>query len=57
MIGNNPVSQAMGTQQVTTLETYNLVLPSAGGVYETPGTYEFFYYPTGVPLGTLEVTK
>ena len=57
VIGNNPETQAMGTQQVTSLESYNLVLPSAGGVHKQPGNYNFFYYPTGNPLGTLKVTS
>lgn len=57
VIGNNRLSQAMGTQQVTPLETYNLVLPSAGGVNKTPGSYTFFYYPEGDALGTLTVTE
>ncbi len=56
VIGSNPLSQAMGTQQVTPLETYNLVLPSAGGVNRKLGSYKFFYYPTGNALGTLQVT-
>ena len=56
VIGNNPESQAMGTQQVTSLESYNLVLPSAGGEHKQAGSYSFFYYPTGTPIGNLTVT-
>ena len=54
-IGNNPLTQQMGTQQVTPLEAYNIVLPSAGGSYKTPGTYEFYYFPTLDKLGSLLV--
>ena len=61
-IGDNPLTQFMGTQQVTPLESYNLVLPHAGGVEKVPGTYGFYYYPKGPkssggykPLGTLTV--
>ena len=57
VIGNDPLSQVMGTQQVTTLKSYNFVLPSAGGKHRKPGDYDFFYYPTGNALGTLKVTK
>jgi hypothetical protein len=58
VIGNNPVTQTMGTQQVTSLESYNLVIDSAGGVKPTAGSYDFYYYPQGpgVKLGTLKVT-
>ncbi len=55
VIGNDPLSQAMGTQQVTSLESYNLVLPSAGGAHKQPGSYKFFYYPSGNALGVLNV--
>ena len=57
VIGDNKLSQHLGSQQVTTLESYNLILPSAGGKKRQPGDYNFFYYPTGSPLGTLKVTK
>ncbi len=60
VIGNNPVTQSMGTQQVTSLESYNLVLDSAGGVARTTGKFHFYYYPKGpgetTRLGTLTVT-
>lgn len=58
VIANNPVTQWMGTQQVTPRESYNLLLPMAGGEDKVPGTYAFYYYPTGPvpPLGTLTVT-
>ncbi|MGJ8677370.1 MAG: hypothetical protein ACSHX0_07615 [Akkermansiaceae bacterium] len=56
VIGHNPESQTLGTQQVTSLESYNLVLPSAGGVHKQAGNYTFFYYPKGDALGTLKVT-
>lgn len=73
VIGNNPLTQWMGTQQITVLESYNLVLPKAGGAKKTPGDYGFYYYPFGPDkdcqydsnkppnqdcrLGTLTVTK
>ncbi len=56
VIAVNPQSQWLGTQQVTPIESYNLLLPSAGGVAKLPGEYTYYYYPTGTPLGTLVVT-
>jgi hypothetical protein len=60
VIEYNEVSQTMGSQQVTSLESYNMVLTSAGGVEKLPGDYEFYYYPAGpskkTRLGTLTVT-
>ncbi|WP_196138409.1 hypothetical protein [Aliikangiella sp. G2MR2-5] len=61
VIANNPVSQWMGTQQVTPIETYNMLLPSAGGEEGLQGDYAFYYYPKGPystnVLGTLKVRK
>lgn len=61
VIGDNIESQTLGTQQVTSLESYNLLIESAGGVKRTLGTYAFYYYPKGPTekntLGTLTVTK
>jgi hypothetical protein len=59
VIGNNRATQIMGTQQVTSLESYNLLIESAGGVAKTAGAYDFYYYPKGpgsTKLGTLTVT-
>lgn len=59
VIAGNPVTQTMGTQQVTSLESYNLLLESAGGVAKTTGEFDFYYYPAGpgaTKLGTLTVT-
>ena len=60
VIGDNPLSQTLGSQQVTPLESYNLVLPQAGGVDRVPGIYGFYYYPNGpsekTRLGVLVVT-
>ena len=47
VIGHNPLTQILGTQQVTPLESYNLVLPKAGGEKAEPGNYAFYYYPQG----------
>ena len=57
LIAPNPQSQWLGTQQVTPLETYNLLLPQAGGVAKLPAEYGFYYYPRGpaTRLGTLKV--
>ncbi len=57
IIAQNPQAQWMGTQQVTPLESYNLLLPSAGGDKKVTGNYDFYYYPKGpdVKLGTLKV--
>jgi len=60
VIGDNPLTQTMGTQQVTSLESYNLVIDSAGGVAQTTGEFDFYYYPKGpgkTKLGTLTVTS
>ncbi len=38
VIALNPQSQWLGTQQVTPLESYNLLLPEAGGVAGWPPT-------------------
>ncbi len=59
VIGLNRESQWMGTQQVTPFESYTLLLPSAGGVDELEGEYDYYYYPQGptVKLGTISVTK
>ncbi len=60
-IGANPLSQTLGSQQITPLESYNLVLPQAGGVDRVPGTYGFYYYPRGpgkkTRLGELTVSR
>jgi hypothetical protein len=58
VIGRNPLTQWMGTQQVRALESYNLVLPRAGGAKAIPGSYDFYYYPKSInpTLGTLTVT-
>ena len=58
VIGENPETQWLGTQQVTPFESYTLLLPSAGGVDKVAGDYDFYYYPQGptVKLGTLFVT-
>ncbi len=59
VISNNPITQTMGTQQVTSIESYNLVIDSAGGVAKTTGEFDFYYYPNGpgtTKLGTLTVT-
>ncbi|WP_395788566.1 hypothetical protein [Aquimonas sp.] len=59
VIARNPLSQWMGTQQVTPLESYTLLLPSAGGEAALPGQYGYYYWPKGpsVPtrLGVLKV--
>lgn len=55
VIATNSISQTLGTQQVTSLESYNLLIQSAGGVAQTAGRYEFYYYPTGKAIGTLNV--
>ena len=57
VIGPNPKSQWLGTQQVTPLESYNLLLPSAGGAHKLKGRYDFYYYPQGpsAKLGSLTV--
>ena len=59
VIGLNPETQWLGTQQVTPFESYTLLLPSAGGVDKVAGDYDFYYYPNGptVKLGTLFVTR
>lgn len=59
-IALNPLTQWLGTQQVTPLESYNLVLPQAGGPGKLPADYRFYYYPNGPAatstlLGTLKV--
>ena len=38
------VSQTMGTQQVTAMESYNMLLRSAGGEEKLPGIYNYYYY-------------
>ena len=50
VIGHNPVTQTMGTQQITALESYNLILEKAGGEKEVTGEYDFYFYPKG-PVG------
>lgn len=40
-IGDNPLSQWLGSQQMTQYEAYNMVLPSAGGEFQIPGDYLF----------------
>ena len=60
-IGENLLTQFMGTQQVTPLESYNMVLEHAGGAETgTQGSYQeydYYYYPKGpdAKLGTLKV--
>ncbi|MEM7258070.1 MAG: hypothetical protein AAF404_11860, partial [Pseudomonadota bacterium] len=57
VIGLNTASQTMGTQQVTPLESYNLLIESAGGESRQEGDYAFYYYPQGpdAQLGKLVV--
>jgi hypothetical protein len=59
VIADNRISQTMGSQQVTALEGYNMVIESAGGDAKKAGEYDFYYYPKGPPaiLGTLIVTE
>lgn len=59
VIGSNPESQWLGTQQVTPFESYTLLLPSAGGIDRLVGDYDYYYYPNGPTekLGTISVTK
>ena len=57
VIADNGISQTMGTQQVTSLESYNLLIPSAGGLAQTIGEYKFYYYPTGTAIGVLNVVN
>jgi hypothetical protein len=57
VIADNGISQTMGTQQVTSLESYNLLISSAGGVAQTIGEYKFYYYPTGTAIGVLNVVN
>jgi len=59
VIADNRISQTMGSQQVTTLESYNMVIESAGGEEKVAGNYDYYYYPNGAPaiLGTLIVTE
>ncbi len=52
VIGRNPLTQWLGTQQVTPLESYTLLLPSAGGAEKVPGSYGFYYYPNGPGTAT-----
>lgn len=63
VIGNNTLTQTMGTQQITTYESYNMVIKSAGGESRAAGDYDYYYYPKGPSpkgqastiLGTLTV--
>ncbi len=58
VIGKNPLSQTLGTQQIASIESYNMVLPSAGGVDRVTGKYDIYYYPKGPgsAIGSLTVT-
>ena len=67
VIQYNAITQTMGSQQVTSLESYNMVLTSAGGIAKTPGKYAYYYYPSitpyiskglkAEPLGLLSVSE
>ena len=38
-LGNNPLSQYRGMQEIVPYEAYNVLIPSAGGTHRVPGDY------------------
>jgi hypothetical protein len=50
-IGNNPLSQWFGDQQITPYESINVVLPSAGGMFKVPGDYLYQCIGPNEPAG------
>jgi hypothetical protein len=51
-IGNNPLSNHFGMQQILPNEAYNLVLPSAGGVHRVTGDYVYQTFQLSSKNGT-----
>ena len=44
VLGDNPLSNRRGMQQVLPYEAINILLPSAGGTFKVPGDYLYNTY-------------